>query len=362
MNMEDSKLNIIENQHAQIQLLIKNELHMTFDIPLVLVDLIIEYHNYVGIYIVSGTTDQPCGQIANAAFRHTRNMPLPDGFDMLNNFSVSRSEHHLYVTGGGDSYLDYPNRCTNSFSIYDMTLSTWTKGPPLLTMRIGHRSEIVDNKLYVIGGHSDNNAKHSHINSMEIFDLTTNYWVTGPSMKVPRSCHFTCVIGKKIYVFGSLGRHDIEMFDTETDTWHSLKSMPTERRNGHAIVRYSDDNKEKSYKIIVLGGMVYNDYIETIDEYDVQTNTWSTLKIILPEFYPFSAWVDNATCTLHLAFGLKVPKGIFLCTIFAISNHYKTDRKYEVSTHCVHDLSSESVTWTRLTDYPILLKRLGYCL
>jgi hypothetical protein len=375
-----STTGLSESGNRKIQLLIRDLLHLKWNaLPMVLVDLIIEYQSYIGIYIINGTTNQRTnqptyGQLVSSTFKQITTLPLPDGFHQLVGFSVARStkfnddNNRLYVTGGGDSYWNYSDKYTDSFAIYNIHSATWTKGPSLLTLRNGHTSQIVDSKLYVIGGVcsvkniSSDPTLVTITYDMEIFDMKMNHWTTGVDMKFYRTNQCSCVIENKIYVFGGetivQTLNLVEMFDTKTQTWHDLEPMPTGRHNAHAVVvpcfPRSDGTiiMQKSYnKILILGGTENISNINTIDEYDVSTNKWRTLELKLPvEFYPYSAWLDEPTCTLHLAFGMK------------LSNDRCVGHS---SSHFVCDLSSletSNMTWTYLPDFPITMKRFGYCL
>jgi hypothetical protein len=193
MNDEDSNVTTIskpENQNAQTQLHLK-----LGGIPMVLVDLIIEHHNYIGIYIVSGKTDQPCGQIINATFKRMRTLPVPREFYQWVNFSLARSRNHLYVTDGSDCFSDFVMTSTNSFIICNIESDTCTIGPPLPTIRSRHVSEIVEDKLYVIGGCIGNRIHIKEVigtATMVIFDLKTNHWLLGPQMNMIRYNHYSC--------------------------------------------------------------------------------------------------------------------------------------------------------------------------
>ena len=49
--------------------------------------------------------------------------------------------------------------------------------------RVYHQCAVVNNRLYVIGGGNPNHLGHLATNTVAIYDISSNQWHTGPSMR-----------------------------------------------------------------------------------------------------------------------------------------------------------------------------------
>jgi N-acetylneuraminic acid mutarotase len=65
---------------------------------------------------------------------------------------------------------------------YDPVTNTWSTKASMPTARNGLRAEVLDGKLYAVGGHDG----VSSLNVVEIYDPATNTWSTGDSMPTAR--------------------------------------------------------------------------------------------------------------------------------------------------------------------------------
>jgi N-acetylneuraminic acid mutarotase len=167
---------------------------------------------------------------------------------------------------------------TNSFA------GGWVQVSELPTLRIAEAAAAVNDKLYLIGGFNwDENLGGSAppIARVDVYDTQTNTWHTAADMPTPRISAQAAVSSNQIYVFGGYNRVPIrgepwktvvEMYDTQTDTWTLIRDMPTLRRNfGTAVV---------DGKIYLIGGTVldrqFNHQIVTnlVEVYDPLTGRW----------------------------------------------------------------------------------------
>jgi len=89
-------------------------------------------------------------------------------------------------------------------------------------------------------------------------------------MPTARRNHASCVVNDKIYVIGGYNGSyldSVEEYDPATDTWTTKTVMPT-ARSDHACAVVNS-------KIYVFGG--YNGaYLDTVEEYNPATNSWAT--------------------------------------------------------------------------------------
>ena len=106
---------------------------------------------------------------------------MPNGRD---HFQSTLVDNKLYAAGGRTT-----SQITNhvfdlvitSLDVYDFDTDTWsTQKMPLPTGRAGNTTATVNKQVWVIGGESMTDIK-AH-NDVEIFDTTTQQWLTGPAL------------------------------------------------------------------------------------------------------------------------------------------------------------------------------------
>ncbi|MBN1186604.1 MAG: VCBS repeat-containing protein [Bacteroidales bacterium] len=157
----------------------------------------------------------------------------------------------LYVVGGrpGESTLEE----------YDPITNTWTTKANMPTGRHAPGVGVINGKLYVVGGGISN-----CLSTVEEYDPIINTWTTKANMPTARWALGIGVVKGKLYAIGGNNGWDlsvVEEYDPVTDTWTTKESMPIP---GHAIA---------------VG--VINDKLYVIDsqtwlvEYDPATDTWT---------------------------------------------------------------------------------------
>jgi len=127
---------------------------------------------------------------------------------------------------------------------YDPATNTWATKTSMPTPRMWLGIAVVENKIYVIGGDSGNwevGITPTSVN--EVYDPATDTWETLTPMPTKRMAVSANVVDGKIYVIGGGQRatnthFDVnEVYDTETDTWITGTAMPTARYGlGVAII------------------------------------------------------------------------------------------------------------------------------
>lgn len=116
----------------------------------------------------------------------------------------------------------------------------WLLAPDLPAPRSAMGSAVVDNRLYLLGGYTDENGNLSLLSSMVRFDAFQWQWTAMPSMSKPRHSFMTAVLNGKIYAIGGAGAdntvlRDVEEYDPGTNRWRTLAPMPTARAMGAAV-------------------------------------------------------------------------------------------------------------------------------
>ena len=169
----------------------------------------------------------------------------------------------IYAIGG----MGVDNNTLKSAEVYNPDNNTWTPLDDMNYPRTYFQTEVIDGKIYALGGYIGSGI----INTVEVYNPDTNTWSNVARMSTAR-CHFqTVVLNGKIYAIGGIGgsqTSSVEVYDPTTDTWTPLAGMSTPRSEFTAGV-IGD-------KIYVAGG-VGSTYLSSAEVYDPVTNTWTPL-------------------------------------------------------------------------------------
>jgi N-acetylneuraminic acid mutarotase len=146
----------------------------------------------------------------------------------------------------------------------------------------------VENTIYVLGGITRQRYNKANPTSSVLkFDCGTQSWSEGTPMPAGRNAAATCVLGPDIYIFGGHdGSDPLDMrpisttlcFNTETEQWVTLPSMPA-ARYGHSALAldgliYVTGGK---YKLREESDDVLSTETNVVFRFDPVTNVWSTM-------------------------------------------------------------------------------------
>ena len=244
--------------------------------------------------------------------------------------------------------------------------NAWVQKASMPTARFAPTASVVDGKIYVIGGYSNDALKTN-----EMYDPETDTWTTKANMPTARFGLGSAVVDRKIYCIGgddgSVFRTN-EMYDPDTDTWTTKASMPTER-NGFAIGVVGDG-------IYCIGGFdrwgpVYHP--QNNEKYDPFTNTWVSKMNIPVACGPEPGYgvvgnkiyvlcgsqtdkVQIYDATLNTwTFGTSAPTKQYYCASGVIKNKIHlvggNNPEYNDRLHQVYDTSND--VWTTKAYYPL---------
>lgn len=178
---------------------------------------------------------------------------------------------------------------------YDPTKDTWKALAPLPTKRGSPVAEMVNGKIYVIGGASVHPGSkltaihprwpHRSLGTNEAYDPSTNSWEKRADMPTARNHAAIGVVNNKIYVIGgrvgaafmttpASATDLVEEYDPAIDQWGPLKrSMPT-ARSATSWGTYKG-------KIYVAGGEMRDEKIwgvfTVVEALDPVANQWTVL-------------------------------------------------------------------------------------
>ena len=195
--------------------------------------------------------------------------------------SVNELNGKVYIVGGANSEGSaFPK---NTF-ILNLSTDEWTQ-ISLFNNRVRqmHQSCIIGEKIYVMGG----NDGFQTIATMEVLDPKTNKWTSRASMITDKGLAGCVSFEGKIYVMGGIrgqlaapdwsGLKTVEVYDSSSNSWSSLASMPTKRWGCSAEIFNG--------KIYVFGGVSFSPaatVYKSVEVYDIEHDTWDTTTQLSP--------------------------------------------------------------------------------
>ena len=150
--------------------------------------------------------------------------------------------------------------------LLDLVNKTSTQIPSLATARCFHRSVLLGDYVYVVGGED---ASDKTIGSVERFDLKRRQWSSLPNMPQPVSDPTAISYDHRVYVFGGHDAADknlscTQAYDTVSGNWLTLADMP-EACNVAAV--------SMNRCIYLVGG-----FSRSCLRYDLATDSWTRLS------------------------------------------------------------------------------------
>jgi Kelch motif len=194
----------------------------------------------------------------------------------------------IYVVGG----LLSPNtRFSAHFESYDPVKDAWTVLRPLPEARHHITLSAVNGLLYGVGGFTGGFPDWSAQPTMFIYNPTSNTWTQGTDLPVARAEGISAVVDNKIYLIGGRVRATEnarlfndhidsarnEVFDPTTKRWSALANAPTPRNSAASAVIDG--------KIYVVGGRKFSKNadgtarqvnVSNLEVYDPKLNRWQT--------------------------------------------------------------------------------------
>ena len=139
----------------------------------------------------------------------------------------------IYVIGGAGPVY----QALRTVEVYDPATDTWTAKSEMPTARQGLSTSVVNGKIYAIWGGVSPSSEYSSVetfSTMEEYDPETDTWTTKSPMPTSRGFHSTNVVDGKIYVIGGSQAaspdrshvRTVEVYDPATDTWTQKGDTP----------------------------------------------------------------------------------------------------------------------------------------
>ena len=178
----------------------------------------------------------------------------------------------LYITGGYNW-----NEKKTSDAIYELSLAPPYTVKLLARMpqpRRNHRAEIVNGKLFILGGTTTGAAKDA-IDSVVVYDFIKNEIQTCPSLPKPVSGMSTVTWGNMVIVVGGADKNDqvlndVIMYHIETGRSERLPSLKHKRFGSSAVIMHD--------VIVVLGGWNMEEgHLISVESFTMGDDQWKEL-------------------------------------------------------------------------------------
>jgi N-acetylneuraminic acid mutarotase len=203
------------------------------------------------------------------------------------NFAIVEYQNKIYCIGGYIANASSRTGTTRTGinEVYDPSTDTWENKTPMPTPRSDLQANVVNGKIYLIGGFITNTtsrALYSTTSLNEVYDPATDTWTQkAPSPQMVYD-YALAALDEKIYVL--CGSNDAghttknQIYDTQTDIWSTGSSAPTYFMHGSAVATVGIFSPERIYVFnkpatnMASGPVpVYSNQI-----YDPKTDTWTT--------------------------------------------------------------------------------------
>lgn len=209
------------------------------------------------------------GRGATAAFAWSLLAPMHQG--RIEHTATQLRDGRVLVTGG--EYIEGTWwHVLDSVEIYDPTSQTWTTAAPLNDSRSGHTATLLANgKVMVVGGQTMDGSTKEPLASVEVFTPHSGRWVHIAPLNEARVGHsVTELTDGRVLVVGGVGKNGLarpEIFDPRTGRWTPAAPLATARR-GHTAVRMEDG------RVLVAGGLGDDGVLASVELYDPSSNKW----------------------------------------------------------------------------------------
>ena len=238
-------------------------------------------------------------------------------------FAMAQADGSIYVAGG-----EVYNNCTpiDTFEVYNSATDTWRSSdpdstsydptlPPMPTHRWQMDAASLNGIIYVAGGSTG--CPGTILDTFESYNPVTNTWRSSnpasagydpnfPHMPTPRWSAGVVALGTRIYVVGGATEPSdapldtLEAYDTATNTWLPLTHLNTPRAAPFVAALNG--------KIYAIGGRtgvgVNSVYINTVEEYDPNLDTWVNKTSPMPTTRAFSGGVAVLNGAIYVVGGL----------------------------------------------------------
>jgi N-acetylneuraminic acid mutarotase len=182
-------------------------------------------------------------------------------------FGIVACQNKIYVIGGNNGSSGYVNYLSTN-EVYDPSTDSWETKKPMPTGRYELDANVIDGKIYVVGGVTDNyRSIQTPVN--EVYDPATDSWTTKQPAPIAVANYASAVVDKMIYIIGGTSN---QIYNAENDTWSLGASLP-------AVTYYAAAGATTGVmapkRIYVIGGGFENTS-NAVHVYDPASDNWTS--------------------------------------------------------------------------------------
>ena len=92
----------------------------------------------------------------------------------------------------------------SNVEVFNPKTNRWRERTEMSVPKAAHSTSVIDDKIYVMGGHLQEGRKTKTLSAIEVYDPATDRWIQAPDMLIGKSGHTTEVIDGQIYILGGI--------------------------------------------------------------------------------------------------------------------------------------------------------------
>ena len=175
------------------------------------------------IYVMGGSNNFEYDPAINKWTPKTA-MPTPRYW-----FAITTYQNKIYTLGGRSGWPQENGTIhSNANEVYDPSTDTWQILSPMPTNISDINANVVNGKIYMIGGV---NRQFPSLSVNEMYDITKDKWTNKTTMPYPVTSYASAVVDSRIYIIGGLGslvnNNKTQIYDPQTDSWSLGTPAPT---------------------------------------------------------------------------------------------------------------------------------------
>jgi hypothetical protein len=215
----------------------------------------------------------------------TTKTPMPNPNGTLD-FAVAALNDKIYVLGGSSNDPDWPSTVGTN-KVYDTVTNTWTEEKAMPTPRAGIRAVSANGKLYAIGGitytYTQYQTDSVYMKTNEMYDPLQKTWTAMKPM-LTNNVNNDPAVAENGFIY--IVRGGPQRYDLAQNIWVNVSFKPTKLTSyGVAVLNNN---------IYVMGGYTGDSYsknnLAEIEAYDTETGSW-----LKKASMPFSGSVGGAS-------------------------------------------------------------------
>ncbi|RXE58134.1 Kelch repeat-containing protein [Acetivibrio mesophilus] len=227
------------------------------------------------LYILGGFANTSCSNqnlrylLQNEGWRKESAMINANSF-----FTAELVDGKIYIIGGQNDYF----QTLKTVEEYDISTGAWSSCPEISEKKRDLTSAVIDGKIYVCGGDLFGHMGKSYSNMLEVYDPVSKTWTKKANMPKGLAGHRAVSLNGYLYVVGGKqeqqNKYDSEFsqnvykYDPASNSWSTVASLPVPMTY-HGLVAVNG-------KIYAIGGYNSTGMLDSVYEYDPLTNTWAT--------------------------------------------------------------------------------------